>query len=210
MISGMMSFNPEEYDSWYERHRDIYEAELRALEDIVKKYPSPKLEIGVGTGRFASVLGIEYGVDPDGEMLKFAERRGIKVIKAIGEDLPFRANKFYLVLISTTLPFFKDAKRVVREAYRVLKPQGAIVIAFIPRDSYFGRKYTEMGKEGDERFRDAHFYTLEEVEKLLENLFYITRMRSTLIGEEIRLEVKDGYDPDASFVVVEGVKIQNL
>ena len=67
-----------------------------------------------------------------------------------------------------------------------------------------------MGKEGDERFRDAHFYTLEEVEKLLENLFYITRMRSTLIGEEIRLEVKEGYHQDASFVVVEGVKIQNL
>jgi len=203
-------FNPQEYDSWYDRHADIYRAEVEALKPLIQKYPSPKLEVGVGTGRFAYALGIEYGIDPDENMLEYAKKRGIKVKKGIGEDLPFRAHSFYAVLISTTLPFFRDPKKVVIEVYRVLKENGGLIIGFIPRDSYYGRKYTEMGKKGDERFQDAYFYTLEEVEELLEDLFYIVRIRSTLLGNEIKLDVIDGYRDDASFVAVEGVKIQNI
>jgi len=203
-------FNPQEYDSWYDRHRDIYMAEVEALKPLVDKYPHPRLEIGVGTGRFASVLGIEYGIDPDENMLKYAEKRGIKVKMGMGEELPFRAKSFYLVLIATTLPFFRDARRVMEEAYRVLKDAGGLVIGFIPRNSYYGEKYLKMGKEGDIRFRNAHFYTLEEVEKLLEDLFYIVRIRSTLIGNEIKRDVVEGYIEGASFVALEGVKIQNI
>jgi hypothetical protein len=44
----------------------------------------PSLEIGVGTGRFAEALGIEYGVDISGRALKFAKRR-ITVVKGSGE-----------------------------------------------------------------------------------------------------------------------------
>ena len=203
-------FNPEEYDSWYERHKDIYMAEVEALRPLVEKYPHPRLEIGVGTGRFASVLEIDYGIDPDENMLSYAQRRGIKVKKGVGENLPFNASNFYLVLIATTLPFFTNARRVVEEAHRVLRDNGAVVIGFIPRDSYYGKKYAEMGKKGDERFQNAHFYTMEEVEELLEDLFYIVRVRSTLLGEEIKLNVVDGYRDDASFVALEGVKIQNV
>ncbi len=203
-------FNPAEYDSWYDRHRDIFEAEINALKPIVEKYPSPKLEIGVGTGRFAHALGIEYGIDPDKNMLNFARNRGIKVREGYGEELPYKSKKFYLVLISTSLPFFKDARKVIEESYRVLKDDGGIAIGFIPRNSYFGRKYTKMGEEGDERFKTTHFYTMDEVEKLLEDLFFIVRVRSTLLGEEIKRDVVEGYNPDASFVAVEGIKIQNI
>ena len=203
-------FNPEEYDSWYERHREIYQSEVETLRPMIEKYPHPRLEIGVGTGRFSSALGIDYGIDPDEHMLKYAERRGIKVKKAVGENLPFRAHFFYLVLIATTLPFLRNARRVMEEAHRVLKDDGGIVIGFIPRNSFYGRKYTKMGMDGDNRFRDAHFYTLDEVESLMEDLFYIVRIRSTLIGEEVKLEILEGYHEDASFVAVEGVKIQNV
>ncbi len=203
-------FNPAEYDSWYDRHRDIFEAELAALEPMVKKYPSPKLEIGVGTGRFAEALGIDYGIDPDAGMLEYARNRGIKVKKGYGEELPYKNNEFYLVLISTTLPFFRDARKVIKEAYRVLKDEGSIVIGFIPRNSYFGKKYTKMGEEGDLRFKNAHFFTMEEVEKLLEDLFFIVRVRSTLLGEKPRLDVVDGYAEDASFIAIQGIKIQNI
>ena len=203
-------FNPQEYDSWYDRHRDIYLAELEALKPLVDKYPHPRLEIGVGTGRFASALDIDYGIDPDENMLRYAEKRGVKVVKGIGEDLPFRARSFYLILIATTLPFFKDARRVIEEAHRVLKDNGGIVIGFIPRDSYYGKKYTKMGREGDIRFKDTHFYTLEEVEELLEDLFYIVRIRSTLLGNEIKKDIVEGYTQGASFIALEGVKIQNV
>ena len=194
-------FNSEEYDSWYERHAEWYHAELNSLKFILK-IPNPKIEIGVGTGRFASKLDIEYGLEPDENMMKYAEKRGIKVVRGYGEDIPFGDEFFNLVLISTSLPFFKDAKKVIRESHRILKKDGILVIAFIPRDSYFGRKYTEMGKRGDKRFKDAKFYTFEEVEKLISPLFKIEQVKSTLIGENLDLNVKDGYIPDSSFVVV--------
>ncbi len=203
-------FNPEEYDSWYEWHSDIFKAELEALKPMVEKYPSPKLEIGVGTGRFAQALGIEYGIDSDEGMLTLAKRRGIITRVGTGENLPYRKGTFYLVLLSTTLPFLKDARKVMEEAHRVLVDDGGIVIGFIPRDSHFGRKYTKMGEEGDARFKNAHFYTIDEVESLLEDLFFIVRMRSTLLGDDVSLEVVDGYCEDASFVAIEGVKIQNI
>lgn len=203
-------FNPKEYDSWYDRHREIFEAELRALRPLVEKYPCPKLEIGVGTGRFAQALGITYGIDPDDGMLEFARKRGIRVLRGVGESLPYEDESFYMVLLSTTIPFLRDARKVIEEVHRVLVDNGGLVIGFIPRNSHFGRKYTEMGKEGDERFRDAHFYTMEEVESLLEDLFYTVRIRSTLLGDDISLNVVDGYRDDASFVAIEGLKIQNV
>ncbi len=203
-------FNPAEYDSWYDRHTEIFDVEIKALKPIVDKYPSPKLEIGVGTGKFAYALGIEYGIDPDKNMLEFAKNRGIKVKEGYGENLPYKSKRFYLVLISTSLPFFSDARKVIEESYRVLKDEGGIAIGFIPRNSYFGEKYTKMGEKGDERFKNAHFYTIEEVESLLEDLFFIVRIRSTLLGKDVKKDVVNGYREDASFVALEGIKIQNI
>ncbi len=198
-------FNPEEYDSWYERHADLYHAELDSLKFILN-IPNPKIEIGVGTGRFASQLDIEYGLEPDENMMKYAEKRGIRVVKGYGENIPFGDEFFNLVLISTSLPFFKDAKKVIREAHRILKKDGILVIAFIPRNSYFGKKYTEMGKKGDGRFKDARFYTFEEIENLISPLFKTVQVKSTLIGKSIDLNVKNGYISNSSFVVIKARK----
>ncbi len=203
----MKIFDAREYDSWYDRHKEIYEAELKAIKPFVNKYGHPRLEIGVGTGRFAYPLHIDYGIEPDEDMLKFAKMRGINAIKGMGEELPFENEFFDMVLISTTLPFFKDARKVIEESWRVLKKEGGLIIAFIPRESYFGRKYRRMGEKGDERFKNAHFYTLEEVKELLNGLFKNLGVRSTLLGENISLDVVDEYREDASFVVVECRKI---
>ena len=46
------------------------------------------LEIGVVTGRFAKILGMEYGIDPSERMLSIAKERGIKTSVGRGEDLP--------------------------------------------------------------------------------------------------------------------------
>ena len=198
-------FNPEEYDSWYERHKDIYMAELNSLK-FIANIPNPKIEIGVGTGRFASMLNIEYGLEPDENMMNYAKKRGVKVVKGYGEDIPFPDNFFNLVLISTSLPFFRDAKKVIEESYRILKDDGILAIGFIPRESYFGRKYIEMGRRGDVRFKDAKFYSYDEVENLISSLFQIEDVKSTLIGEKMDLSVKNGYVLDASFVAIKAKK----
>ncbi len=203
-------FNAEEYDSWYDRHRDIYAAEIEAIKSFADKYKNPRLEIGVGTGRFAQPLRIDYGIDPDENMLRFARMRGIKAVKGVGEELPFPDGFFNMVLIATTLPFFTNARKVIEEAHRVLRDDGGLIIAFIPKNSHYGRKYTEMGKKGDRRFCNVHFYTLDEVIALIKGLFKIDEMRSTLIGEDVKLDVAEGYIDESSFVVLHCRKIREL
>ena len=73
------------YDQWYERHEDVYQAELNALRDLI---PSGKgLEIGVGTGRFAHPFQVEFGIDPALNMLHLAKKRKIKRPKIRFHDI---------------------------------------------------------------------------------------------------------------------------
>jgi len=56
---GIMVIQPFEeywrdYDEWYEKHRDLYLSELKAVETASHGIPRPWLEVGVGTGRFAA------------------------------------------------------------------------------------------------------------------------------------------------------------
>ena len=53
----------EEYDEWFVRNKDKYEAELRALRYFVPMKGNG-LEVGVGSGKFAGPLGIKTGVEP--------------------------------------------------------------------------------------------------------------------------------------------------
>ncbi len=203
-----MVFDPEEYDSWYDRHHDLYLAELEAIKRFSSMYSSPKLEIGVGTGRFAGALNIEYGIDPDVNMLEFAKKRGVKAIVGKGEKIPFPDGFFAMVLISTTLPFFDDPAMVIDEVYRVLRHDGGLILAFIPGGSPYGRKYESLAKNGDKRFEGAHFYRYNEVKALIRGKFEIAGIVSTLIGDPPRTDIVEGYVEDASFVVLNCRKIQ--
>jgi len=60
-----------EYDRWFDRHPDIYQAEVRALQTFVPPV-GIGIEVGVGTGRFALPLGINLGVEPSTQMARLA------------------------------------------------------------------------------------------------------------------------------------------
>ncbi|MFZ0052606.1 MAG: class I SAM-dependent methyltransferase, partial [Desulfobaccales bacterium] len=111
----------QEYDAWFEKHRFIYESEVLALKRFSHS-GGIALEIGVGTARFAVPLGIEVGVEPAAAMANLARRRGIKVIRAVAEALPFCAESFDLVLMVTVLCFLRDPFAALAEASRVVKP----------------------------------------------------------------------------------------
>jgi len=51
--------------------------------------PENAVSIGVGSGLFASKLGIKYGVEPAKGMADLARKRGIEVKIGSAEDLPF-------------------------------------------------------------------------------------------------------------------------
>jgi SAM-dependent methyltransferase len=155
----------ERYENWFERHGAAYLSELVAVRALLP-WTGRGLEIGVGSARFAAPLGVEFGIDPASAMLEYARARGVRVACAVAEALPFAKAAFDYALVVTTICFVENAAAMVAEAGRVLKPGGALVIGFIDRASALGREY-EAHRAENVFYRDARFYSGDEVERLL-------------------------------------------
>jgi SAM-dependent methyltransferase len=182
-----------EYDAWFEKHRDLYLAELEAVRNFIPASGSG-IEIGVGTGRFAGPLGIPMGVEPSPRMAKLARQRGIKVLEGTAENLPVADNSFDFVVMVTVVCFLDDVTQAFLETFRILKPRGTLIIGFIDRESELGTHYSQ--KKGQSRFyRDATFYSVSELEALLTKAgFSDFSCRQTLLsGETTGLTVWDGH-----------------
>ncbi len=198
-----------EYDAWFDRLRFSYESELLALKTLAGTHQRG-LELGVGTGRFASPLGIKMGLEPARAMAVIARKRGLQVIQAVAEALPFPRDSFDLVAIITALCFFQDPFKALSEATRVLTPAGAILIGMIDKDSPLGREY-EANRLHSRFYRDARFYGVREVLTWLKRLGYrdarlcqtIFKGLSEIHGPE---PVREGFG-DGGFVVIFARKV---
>jgi ubiquinone/menaquinone biosynthesis C-methylase UbiE/DNA-binding transcriptional ArsR family regulator len=110
------------------------------------------LDLGTGTGRILELFGprIErgLGIDLSPAMLSLArarlERAGLRHCMARqGDiyDLPVAKNSFDAVIIHQVLHYLDDAQGAIREAARVLRPGGSLlVIDFAPHDLEFLRE----------------------------------------------------------------------
>ena len=153
------------YDHWFERHEEAYLSELLAVRALLP-HGLRGLEIGVGSGRFAGPLGVEFGIDPAVEMFGYASCRGVHAAAAVAEALPFRDGAFDYALVVTTICFVDDPAAMLREAHRVLRPRGAIIIGLVDRDSPLGRDY--LAQQANSVFYGpATFYSAAEVASLL-------------------------------------------
>ena len=131
--------NWQDYDDWYDTHKAIYQSEIKALEKVMSS--GRGLEIGVGTGRFASPFSVQFGLDPSFNMLKLAKKRNIKVIQGFGEDLPFKNESFHFISIVYTIWLVDDPFRFLKEAVRTLKKKGTLVLGIRDRNSRWGKFY---------------------------------------------------------------------
>lgn len=125
------------------------------------------LEIGVGTGRFAEVLGTQLGVDPSENMLKLAAARGVQVQLGVAEDLLYKDSYFDQLFFITSFCFLNDIEKSIEEARRVLKSKGLVTIAFIDKDSRLGRKNKSKKKLF---YAEAKFHSASEIENLFTKL----------------------------------------
>jgi len=207
---GMVPFvrHHRRYDRWFDRHRAAYVSELLAARALLP-WEGRGLEIGVGTGRFAGPLGVAFGVDPALEVLDYARGRGVTVARAVAEALPFRDAAFDHALVVTTLCFAADAGAMLREAARVLRPRGPIVVGFIDRESPLGREYLAHQAE-NVFYRHATFFAAAEVEALLHEsgfggLSWVQTLYGRLPGVREVAPLRDGTGQGA-FLVVRGVR----
>jgi len=149
------------YEDWFERNEFVYKSEIQAIRELLPKVKKG-IEIGVGSGRFAVPLGIKTGVDPSPRMRKIAQQKGIEVIDAVAEELPFENSQFELILMVTTICFVDNLNLAFREAYRILKPGGYLIIGFVDKDSHLGKLY-QQNKKKNVFYKIATFYSVKEV-----------------------------------------------
>jgi len=110
------------------------------------------LDLGTGTGRILEMLGPKIdrglGIDLSPDMLLLArarlERAGLRhcnVRQGDIYDLTMARDSFDVVIVHQVLHFLGDGGKAIREAARVLKPQGRLlVVDFAPHDLEFLRE----------------------------------------------------------------------
>jgi SAM-dependent methyltransferase len=197
-----------DYDAWFEEHAYAYESEVLAVRSLLPQ-SGRGLEVGVGTGRFASPLGIKVGVEPAHAMASIARQRGIEVYEARAEELPFGNESFDFVVMVTTICFLPRPIQALQEVRRVLTPRGHIIIGMIDKDSPLGKTY-EAKKSESTFYRYGHFYSVTQVIEWLRELGYGTiRTCQTIFKnpeEMTALEpIKDGHG-EGGFVVISAQK----
>lgn len=198
--------NTLEYEAWFEKYSHYFQAELLAFQSALPQNKNG-IEIGVGTGIFAQALSIPVGVEPSENMAKIAERRGIKVIRGVAENLPVANNSFDFVLMVTLVCFLKDVSKPLQEANRILKENGEIIIGMIDKNGELGKKY-EQKKSTSKFYHNASFYSPEEITTFLKQAGFsnFQYWQTLLHPEENKIEQPQPHFGQGSFVIVKARK----
>jgi len=200
--------NRSEYEQWFDDNYFVYLSELEAIRKALRT-SGKGVEIGVGSGLFASVLGITEGCDPSATMRAKAIEQGISAIDGIAEHLPYEGKSFDYALMVTTICFVVNLQQSIHEIHRILKPHGELIIGFVDKESPIGLEYLK-NKEKSLFYIDANFYSTEDIYKLLwENDFAIKKTYQTVFGtlqqvKEIQ-KPENGYGK-GSFLVIKAQK----
>jgi len=140
----------------WDRIRKLHVAD-EAVEDAIRTALSDKpfrslLDLGTGTGRMLEMFGPDIerglGLDLSLDMLLLArdrlERAGLRncsVRQGDIYDLPLANDSFDVVILHQVLHFLDDGARAIREAARVLRPGGRLlVVDFAPHEQEFLRE----------------------------------------------------------------------
>ncbi len=196
----------DRYEQWFLDNPLAYLSEIKAVQAMLPK-SGEGVEIGVGTGRFAAPLRIRYGVEPAAKMAALARKRGVEVSEGTAENLPFEDGRFDFALMVTTLCFADDPQAALREARRVLKTGGVLVVGLIDRDSPLGGSYQKRKAESL-FYREATFYSTAEVVEMMkvagfaDLAFTQTLVRPLAEIQDVEL-VREGYG-EGSFVAIRG------
>jgi len=157
-----------EYDKWYDKNKYIFLSELKCIKKTIGSLKNKKsIEIGVGTARFAEKLNIKYGVDISKNALKIAQKRKVKTYLSKAEKLPFKDEEFDCAFMIFSICFFKNPYLAIKEASRILKKNGTLVITFINGKSKLARYYRKI-RHKTIFYRSAKFYSPQTLIKIMQ------------------------------------------
>jgi ubiquinone/menaquinone biosynthesis C-methylase UbiE len=163
------------YDAWYDTDegKAIFNAELKCLESLCMCHQGRWLEVGTGTGRFASGLGVSFGIDPSIPMLNIAAKRSVAVCAGRVEELPFLSGSIDGVLLAMTLCFISDPGKALEECRRILRPEGRLLLGIVPAESLWGLEYQRKKAQSHPVYSLADFMGLIQTISLVENAGFV-------------------------------------
>lgn len=146
-----------EEDHWWFRGR---RAVIRALLERAPLPAAPRaLDAGCGTGRnlveYQALGGTAVGAEPERAAVEIARGRGLEVVEAPAERLPFDDGSFDLVAATDVLEHTADDRATLRELARVAAP-GAVLLVTVPA-------YRWLWSGHDEVLQHKRRYTRREL-----------------------------------------------
>lgn len=197
-----------DYEKWFKENQYVYGSEIQAVRHFIP-IERKGIEIGIGTGRFAIPFGIKEGVEPSDSMRNYSLRLGLTVYNGVAEKLPLDNETYDFALMVTTICFVDDVNKSFQEIKRIIKPGGIFIIGLVDKNTALGKVYEKI-KSQNKFYKDATFYSTDEVKKLLvQNQFIKIEVVQTVFGElsEIRSVqgFKEGYG-EGGFVVIKASK----
>lgn len=117
----------------YDETRAASPSVLRVLRDALRGAPGRRLaDIGGGTGNYAAALKREgwepVVIDRAPAMLAWAEAKGLEVVEADAQQLPFDDASFDAAVMISMLHHVEDRPQALAQARRILRPGGRLVL----------------------------------------------------------------------------------
>jgi ubiquinone/menaquinone biosynthesis C-methylase UbiE len=136
-----MDYDRTELPTNYDRARGLSQAGLRLWVDrLTSHVPRQEIkeiiDLGCGTGRFSAALADAFsarvtGIDPSEKMLDEARRKDVWNVvlrRGSGEALEAADGSVDLIFLSMVFHHLSDPDRTAREAFRVLRSGGFMVV----------------------------------------------------------------------------------
>jgi ubiquinone/menaquinone biosynthesis C-methylase UbiE len=168
---------PEKYDKWFETPTGAlvknYESEL-LLDMLRPEQGEIVLDVGCGTGVFTlDILSFGphvIGLDISRPMVvrAYHKLKEYPFSGIIGDmmRLPFADDSFDKVVSMTAIEFVKDAKRAVKELFRVTKRGGRIVVTTLNSLSPWAARRMNKVKKGPSIFEKTIFRSPDDIRSL--------------------------------------------